>query len=168
MQAKIFNVEKLGQGVKLALVINETEEMLNKILELNGKEVSVEIKQLKQKRSLDANAYAWVLIGKMADKLSSDKGTIYRQMLERYGQMECITLRADIEPERFDIKYYDLIAEGKGKDGKTYRSYRVYIGSSQYDTAEMSKLIEGIVSEAKELGIETLTPLEIANLEVLK
>lgn len=167
MLAKILKAERLGKALKLNLILNADADVLEKVCKLEGQNINIEIKQIREKRSLDANAYFWVLIGKIAGKVQSSKDDVYLQMLQRYGQLEGITIRADKRPERFGFKYYELIKTGTGKDGKLYSSYRVYLGSSQYDKKEMMQLIEGTISECKDLGIETMTPAEIASLEVL-
>ena len=117
----------------------------------------------RKKRSLDANAYFWVLVGKIADKLRASKDEIYFEMLKKYGQSITVTVRAGLDLSRAGFKYYELFKEGISA-GKPFEAYRVFIGSSQYDTREMSVLIDGVVQEAKELGIETLTPLELAEI----
>ena len=117
----------------------------------------------RKKRSLDANAYFWVLVGKIADKLRASKDEIYFEMLKKYGQSITVTVRAGLDLSRAGFKYYELFKDGISA-GKPFEAYRVFIGSSQYDTREMSVLIDGVVQEAKELGIETLTPIELAEI----
>ena len=117
----------------------------------------------RKKRSLDANAYFWVLVGKIADKLRASKDEIYFEMLKKYGQSITVTVRAGLDLSRAGFKYYELFKDGISA-GKPFEAYRVFIGSSQYDTREMSVLIDGVVQEAKELGIETLTSLELAEI----
>ena len=117
----------------------------------------------RKKRSLDANAYFWVLVGKIADKLRASKDEIYFEMLKKYGQSITVTVRAGLDLSRAGFKYYELFKDGISA-GKPFEAYRVFIGSSQYDTREMSVLIDGVVQEANELGIETLTPLELAEI----
>lgn len=167
MQAKILKAEPLGQALKLNILVNDSPAVLEKLQGLSGKPITLEIKQLREKRSLDSNAYFWVICTKIAEVMRCDKETVYRQMLQRYGQAETLTARADVNIENFGIKYYELLKEGEA-NGKMFKSYLVYIGSSNYDSKQMNRLIDGAVSEAKELGIETLTPEEIAQLEVLK
>ena len=117
----------------------------------------------RKKRSLDANAYFWVLVGKIADKLRASKDEIYFEMLKKYGQSITVTVRAGLDLSRAGLKYYELFKDGISAR-KPFEAYRVFIGSSQYDTREMSVLIDGVVQEAKELGIETLTQLELAEI----
>lgn len=126
-------------------------------------DVKLEIKPYKEKRSLNANAYAWTLIQKIADVLRQDKNKVYVEMLDRYGQSEVVSVRADIDVNGI-FKYFKEIGTGT-VNGKEFTHYRVFKGSSEYDAKEMSILIDGIVSEAKDLGIETLTPEEMQRLK---
>lgn len=118
-----------------------------------------EIKPHREKRSLTANAYAWALITELGNVLRSDKDSVYLLMLKRYGQSEIISIRSDINPDGY-FKYFDI--KGKGYvNGKEFTHYRVYKGSSEFDSREMAILIDGIISECKEMGIDTRTPEEV-------
>ena len=86
-------------------------------------------------------------------------------MLKDYGQSDMISVRDGI-PVKHYFKYYEEAGEST-LNGKLFKHYRVYMGSSEFDTNEMSIFIDGIVHEAKNLGIETLTPNEIARLKDL-
>ena len=122
-----------------------------------------EIKEHREKRSLTANAYAWVLIGKIADAMRTSKDEIYLKMLKRYGQSELISVLSHVPIGNY-IKYYEEAGESK-LNGKDFTHYRVYKGSSEFDSREMSIFIDGVVSEAKELGIQTDTPNMIAEMK---
>lgn len=124
-----------------------------------------EIKEHKERRSLTANAYAWVLIGKIADVLRTDKDSVYLSMLKRYGQSELVSVVSNINVEGY-FKYYEPFAKAM-LQGKEFTHYKVYKGSSEYDTREMAILIDGIISEAEALNIETLPPQEIERLKKL-
>lgn len=122
-----------------------------------------EVNEHHEKRSLNANAYAWALIGKIADEIRSSKEEVYMIMLKRYGQHEVISVRSDIDISGY-VKYYEPFATGY--IGQTqFTHYKVYKGSSEFNTKEMSVLIDGIISEAKELDIETLPPAEIQRMK---
>lgn len=129
--------------------------------------MDVEIKRHRKKRSLDANAYAWVLMDKLAEKTGIAKEEIYRQLVRNIGG------NSYIYPIRKDavegyIRHWSggglgWIAESLGEsklDG--YENVISYYGSSQYDTAQMSRLIDLLVAECEQQGIETKTPQEIA------
>jgi len=123
-----------------------------------------EIKEKSNKRSLSQNAYAWVLIGEIADKLRESKEDIYFRMLKEYGQAVIVTLRENIDPSGY-LKYYEEAGEGV-TNGKTFKHYRAFKGSSEFDTREMSIFVDGIVREAEQLGIPTLTDEEIKRLRL--
>jgi hypothetical protein len=127
--------------------------------------LAVKIDRYKAKRSLNANAYAWLLIGKIADSTRSSKEEVYLKMLKDYGQSDLVSVLAHI-PVACYFKYYEEAGEST-LNGKLFKHYRVYKGSSEFDTREMSIFIDGIVSEAKNLGIETMTPNEIAKMKDL-
>ena len=122
-----------------------------------------EIKEHKEKRSLNANSYAWSLIGKIADILRTTKEELYIKMLEDYGQSILVPLPVGSNPSGY-FRYYEYLQTSQ-INGKDADWYKVIKGSSDYDSKEMSILIDGIISEAKELGIETLPADEIKRLK---
>jgi hypothetical protein len=134
-----------------------------KFLFNQDKDKFFEVKEHKQKRSLTANAYAWCLIGKIADAMRLPKEEIYLTMLKRYGQSEVVSVLSSIDVTGY-FKYYEAVAE-TSLHGKKFTHYRVFKGSSEFDSREMAVLIDGIISEAEELGIETLPPCEVERLK---
>jgi len=131
---------------------------------LNQKpEKQFEIKEWKPKRSLNANAYAWVLMTKIADVMRLSKEDVYLNMLKHYGQSEIISVVSDVDISGY-FKYYEAVGTAF-LQGKNFIHYKIYKGSSQYDTKEMSILIDGIVHEAKNLEIETMPESEIERLK---
>ena len=146
--------------------VNERGDFELMVDELREKEkLSIEVKEYREKRSLNANAYAWLLIGKIADILRAGKDEIYFRLLKRYGQSELISVLSHVPISHY-LKYYEEAGEST-LNGKVFTHYRVYKGSSEFDTREMSIFIDGVVSEAKGLGIQTETPDEIARLKSL-
>lgn len=143
------------------------------IEKLKDKKLSVELKQYREKRSLDANAYYWVLVGKLADVLGQSSAWVHNHMLRKYGQIMVIDYqgvytvlldtdeaqKAIDEAETYHLKPTSQVKPGKG--GKMYRTYMMLRGSSDYDSKEMSTLINGLVEECKVVGIETLPPAEL-------
>jgi hypothetical protein len=119
----------------------------------------------RQKRSLDANAYMWVLLQKMAEVLHQDKWNIYIEMLGRYGVFTHIIVKPNVVDK---VKEEWRTVKELGEvcvNGTTGIQLQCYFGSSTYNTKEMSVLIDGVVSEAKELGIETLSPDELERMK---
>lgn len=127
--------------------------------------LSIKLDKYRERRSLNANNYAWHLITQIGNATRSSKDEVYFLMLKRYGQSEMISVLAHIPIEKF-VKYCEEAGESS-LNGKLFKHYRVFKGSSEFDTKEMSIFIDGIVSEAKELGIQTDTPDQIAKMKAL-
>lgn len=120
-----------------------------------GKLLDCEIKVHRERRSLDANAFLWVTLSKMAGILKTTKDELYLLMLERYGIFTHIIVKKEAV-ERVKSEWRTVRELGEGKIGNgTGVQLQVYYGSSTYDIKEMSRLLDGIVSEAHEIGIET-------------
>lgn len=130
-----------------------------------GKTYEVVVKPQRKKRSLDANAYAWVLIDRLAEKLGRTKTEIYREYIRDIGGVSetvCVLEKAA-----------EKLIEGWEKNGIGWQAETVpskiegctnvilYFGSSTYDTAQMSRLVDMIVQDCKAQGIETMTPFEL-------
>lgn len=134
------------------------------------------VKKHREKRSLDANRYAWLLIGKLTEKLADlmrggkppTKEQIYRSHIRDVGVYEALPIRADA------VERFKAVWESRGTgwlvevvdDSKLegYKRVHAYYGSSTYDTREMSRLINNLVQDCKDLGIETLPPDELERL----
>lgn len=148
----------------ISFEVNERNDFGVLVDDLKDKEkLSIEVKPYRQRRSLNANAYAWKIIGEIADAVRAGKDEIYLKCLKRYGQSELVSVLSHVPISNY-VKYYEEAGESK-LNGKDFTHYRVYKGSSEFDTREMSIFIDGVVSEAKVLGIQTETPEEIARLK---
>lgn len=132
------------------------------------KDVLFKITQIKKKRSLDANAYAWVLCQKIAEVLQTSKDEVYERMIQRYSTFDMdeggyitVTMLQRVPVEKLG-GHWRMIGTHDG-----FNSYIRLKGSSEMDPKEMNHLITGIVSEAQELGIETMTQRELQRMEEL-
>ena len=152
----------------------EIRDFLVSIDELDlDRDYSVKISENKRKRSLDANSYLWVLLGKIANELSKQTPTkkedIYRDFVRDYGTYEIVPIRKDAVKkwcENWGKNGVGWVCESLGKsklDG--YENIVCYYGSSTYDTKEMARLINAVVDVCKEMKIETLTPDELERLK---
>lgn len=130
-----------------------------------GKVYDVEIKEHREKRSLDANAYCWVLLDKLAEALDTTKEELYRGYVRKIGPFKDFDLTVD-EAQTFRTAWERL---GQGwpteqvdftPDGERV-VIRAYYGSSTYNTKRMSRLIDMIVEDCREQAIETLTPQQL-------
>ena len=129
--------------------------------ELRNKKLSIELKQFRNKRSLDANSYMWVLLQQLADKLETTKDELYLIMLGKYGVFTHTVVKPNVvERVKEEWKLVKELGEVK-INGQTGIQLQCYFGSSGYDSKEMSTLVNGVVNECKEQGITTLDELEL-------
>ena len=163
----------MGMNRKQRITVEVNEDFQEQFLKLKDADLDIEINKHREKRSRNANSYYWVLITKAAKKLRISNNRAHNLMLRRYGVPEVIddqlvylvlpdvdeAEEKALESETYHIKPTSQVKTGN--DGKQYRTYIMLKGSSAYDTAEMSRLINGIVDECKALGIETMPPDEL-------
>lgn len=157
------SVDFISGQPKLTLAVNEKETLLQKFDDLKEKELSIKITQYRKKRSLNANNYAWKLITEIGNIQRLSKEEVYLNMLRDYGQSDMISVIAEVPISNY-VKYCDEAGEST-LNGKLFKHYKCYKGSSEFDTLEMSIFIDGIVQEAKQLNIQTETPEELAKLK---
>lgn len=122
----------------------------------------IKIDKHRNKRSLDANAYSWVLQNEIANLLRISKEEVHFDMLKHYGQCDYVSLLADINPGLY-FDYYEEQGTFRNSNN-TFKSYLIYKPTHKYDSREMSIFIDGVVQEARNLGIETLDDENIKNL----
>lgn len=142
-------------------MLGNAEEVIRFLFEQDREKIW-EIKEYKSKRSLNQNAYFYKLIGEIADNLRVSKAEIHLKLLKDYGQSEVISVLSEIDISGY-FRYYEEIGKGTVND-KEFTHYRIYKGSSEMNTKEMSILLDGTVKEAEQLGIPTLTEKEIERL----
>ena len=165
---KIQYPEDLNK-MEIVLLMNRNQATIQKVAKLKeitekDKLLQVKIKQYRQKRSLDANAYCWILAQKIAEVIGNTKEFVYKRAIRQVGQFEIVPIKDDAV-ERW-IKNWE--SKGLGWQSiimgdsklKGYTNTINYFGSSTYNTKEMSILLEEIVHQAKELGIDTMTDTE--------
>ena len=123
----------------------------------DGKVLDLEIKIHRFKRSLNANSAMWAMLNDMAIVLNSTPMEIYLQMLERYGASEFIPLFPE-QQEKIKAEYRVTKSQGcMYSNGYKILVWQVWKGTSKYNTLEFSRLLDGVISEAKELGIEFIS-----------
>lgn len=133
-----------------------------------GKLYDVEIKQHRERRSLDANAYAWVLMDKLAEKTGIPKTEIYRHYIREIGgnsETVCV-VEAAVKKLRRGWEHNGLGWQTDIQPSKISGCVNVilYYGSSTYDSTQMSRLIDMIVYDCKSQGIETMPSDKLAAL----
>lgn len=168
MKARIKDFVVTYDGKQL--VTFETRDDFREVYDnLKEFDLDVAVKKYRKKRSIDANAYAWVLIGKLAEAFETTADEIYKDFIKDYGIHRVI----EINEEAVETMAHSWSLHGKGwfteildhGQSENTRLMRMYYGSSVYNTKQMSRLIDAIVHECKDAGIETMPTYE---LEALK
>lgn len=153
------------QGASLVIPLPPTEaeqaqELKKKADE--GKALQLEIKPVRKHRSLNANAALWQLLGEMAAKLKTSKDELYLEMLSRYGVFTHVVVKPNVV-DRVKAEWRTVRELGEVTiNGKTGVQLQCYFGSSTYDTKEFTRLLDGVISEAKELGITLISDADRA------
>ena len=156
----------------VTLSVESTGEILQNLFdELKDKIVDLKLKVHRDKRSLDANAYYWAMLTKLADKLHRSNNAIHNMLLALYGDVEMIDGQVvevwikESEKALHDVReasehHLKPTSNLTFRDGELFRSYQMMKGSSQYDSKQMSRLINGLLDECREQGIPTITDEE--------
>lgn len=166
------NIDFVTGIPKVTLAINEKNDFLQGYDDLKDIEkLSIEIKPFRARRSLDANAYCWVLIDKIAENQGVSKEEVYREAIKGIGgnsEIVCVKNEA-----------VDRLCEGWRRNGIGWQTDTfpskidgctnviLYYGSSVYDSKQMSLLLDNIIQDCKALGIQTESPDAIAKMKSL-
>ena len=148
-------------------MIGTPRELSNYLWQLDENK-KYEIKEHKEKRSLNANSYCWTLIGKIAEKLGFTKEQVYKQYIFNIGIYRVITMNkqaVDTFIKVWQTQGLGFICETYDNQIEGLVDVIAYYGTSSYNSKQMARFIDHIVEEAKEYGIQTLTPNQIADLK---
>lgn len=129
-----------------------TDAAMEQLQKLQRFNLNLVIKRFRDKRSLNANALLWKCIGSLAEILNATPEEIYLKALNDYGQQVILAVVPEAE-QMLRASFRAVVPMGQYVYcGQTMASYRCTIGSSQYDTAQMSRLLSGVIDDCKELG----------------
>ena len=159
---KLKSVSKNWISRKWEVTFEINEDITASIDKIRDKLLNLTAKIHRDKRSLDANSYAWVLMQKIAEAIHTDKWSVYLMMLERYSPVFTHIIVRPEAVERVKGEWRTVKVLGPIQvNGSSGIQLQCYFGSSTFDSKEMASFIDRIVSECKEMGIETLPPDEI-------
>lgn len=158
----------IGRNRKQRITVEIDGDFRDSFDKLNGEELTVDIKKYRRKRSLNANAYFHVLLNKIAAETGESEESIKNRLVLDYGAQAknsdgttlgfMVPATADVEA----IYKYTKCFDTREVNGALFRCYLVYKHTSEMDSKEMARLIDGAVEEARELGIETDTPEQLS------
>lgn len=167
MKARLHDLSLARDGAYLLTIA--TRENIGPLFdELHETDVDVTVKKHREKRSLDANAYFWVLVDRLAEKTRIPKTDIYRRYIREIGgnhEMVCV-IDSAVKKLRNGWEHNGL---GWQTDTMPSRipgctNVILYYGSSTYNTRQMSHLIDMAVQDCQEQNIETLSPEKLAGM----
>lgn len=156
-----ISIDYLTNKGKITLEIAKND--LEHLEQFKDKDLSVEIKEYKYKRSLNANSYCWVLIQQIADALKTTKEEVYKKFIREKG----IFRTAEIDNKALKTLIYLWQDKGLGwvvdildkKEDST--EVILYYGTSSYNSKQMANFIDYIIESAKEIGIQVISPEEL-------
>lgn len=164
-----INVDYKTQKPKIEIEIINQRDLFNEEFEkLQEKEIDIELKIHRKKRSLNANAYLWVLCDKIAKEINITKEQVYKRAINEVGEFEILPIKNEAV-DKFITTWKDhglgWICEKLGASKITgYTNIIAYYGSSTYDTKTMAILVEKVEEEAKSLGLQVISDEEIESL----
>lgn len=175
MEIQTRNIDCSMQDNRLIIeiTVNNHARTIDEITEFKdwlgqtNKNLSVKIEKEFPKRSLTANAYSWVLIGKIAEVTRQSQDEVYIEMLKRYGQREqelVSVISEAVEMLERATKNHCCVVGTSELNGKEFTHLAILIGSSKFNSRQMSIYIDGIKSECELLGIETKSQKEIQSM----
>lgn len=142
-------------------------EIIGWLYNQNDKQKQFDIQEHKEKRSLNANSYAWVLLGKIADVIGSTKEEVYRDYIRHKGVYRIITMSSDAVGTFVRVwqdRGLGWICEVSETNISGLKDVVAYYGTSSYNTKQMANFIDYVVQECRNLGIETKPKEEINSL----
>ena len=146
-------MSKKIKGKIIGVSDNNVTVQINDILSGNPEEYDVVIQKQSKKRGLDANALSWVLIDRIAKALKSSRDEIYDLMLQRYGVATYLIVKKHEAQRILDLLEHGRILGDVNINGKLGTQIQVFIGSSNYDRAEFTNYLHGIMSECEGMGL---------------
>lgn len=148
-------------------MIGTPREISNYLWQLDENK-KYEIKEHKEKRSLNANSYAWTLLGRIAEELGMTKIEVYKQYILNKGIYRVITMNKEAVDTFIRVwsqQGLGWLCETSDNNINGLVDVVAYYGTSSYNSKQMAHFIDYVVEEAKQLGIQTLTPNQIADLK---
>lgn len=159
------NIDFTNKKSKVTLEVENTD--LDLIEQYKDKKLNIDINKWYKKRSLDANAYAWVLLGKLQDVLNIPKEDIYKNLIKNIGSYVIVPIKNEAVL-RYENAWHKnglgWVTEQLPSKLKGYTNIVCYYGSSSYNSKEMSRLIDLIIQECKEQDIEVLSKEELKSM----
>jgi len=172
MDIKSIQMFATADGTLLTVAVKERpQDIADTVMKANLGGYELKIQEKWKKRSLDANSYYHSLKDKLARALRTSEDELHEELIKRYGPLReredgsIVTFIHPSDRDPREIQKYSRPIRYGEVEGKAYTAYAALKGSSEMSSAEFSALLDGLISECKEQGIETLTPAELQQLK---
>ena len=150
-----------NEKFKYTITFEVVDGNMGELEKYADKELALTIKQHREKRSTNANALLWACIQDIVNTLGGDKWDVYLQMLRKYGQYTFIEMPEEALPRFREIYRECDVVGSRYTDEKSYYQVLCYYGSSTYNTKEFSVLLDGVIDDMRQAGIETPTSADL-------
>lgn len=167
MRGRLIDLS-IGLNRKQRITIEVDRDFRDAFDRMKDAELDVEIKKHREKRSKSANAYFHVLVSKIAAESGGSEQSVKEHLVLEYGALArdgdglTVGFKLPVSVDVSTIYPYTKCFDTRTENGKEFRCYLVYKPTHEMDTKEMARLIDGAIEMAKELGIETDTPEQLA------
>ena len=145
-------------------LILKTKDPAARKLAYEFKPGNYEVKRKPKKRSLNANAFCWDLCTRIGAAVGIAKEDVYRRSIREVGNYTPLPIKMEAVEEfqriwsGHGVGWFADVIDNSKMPG--YKLLFAYHGSSTYDTAQMSRLIDNLIQDANAIGIETLSERE--------
>ena len=167
MKIKDLTIKPVLGGAQISFLTEDLPAVDNLLKIADKDALYAKIERQRIKRSVNSNSYMWVLCDKIAEAIHSTKEEVYRNAIREVGVFQDVAVTVQALPQLIEtwtsrgvgwlVDTFDSKIEG-------CKRVRLYTGSHKYDTRQMSRLIDFIVEDAKELNIEVLPPEELSRM----
>ncbi len=167
MKGRLIDLS-FGMNRKQRITLEVDGDFRNDFDQLKDFDVSVEIKKYREKRSKDANAYFHVIVNKIAEAQGIGNDEVKKSLVLEYGALAkdadgcTVGFKLPASVNIDSIYPYAKVFDIREENGRTFNCYLVYKHTHELDSKEMARLIDGTIYVAKDLGIETDTPEQLA------
>lgn len=155
---------------KITITFNEKQSFLDGIDDIKDCEkLAVEMKKYRPRRSLDANAYCWVLLGSLAENQGIPVNELYRHYIKQVGGNSDIVCVKNNALSHLQTAWsrcgLGWVSDTFPSKFEGFTNVILYRGSSEFDSATMARFIDNIIYDCKAVGIDTATPEELSRLK---
>lgn len=161
IKGKIKSIAKDWSSGHWNVAIEMLEGNVGEFDKYHDKDISVEIKEYRKHRSLDANAMLWACLGEIAESLHCDKWDLYIKYISEYGQYTMISMKAEALPQFKKVYRECEVVGSRYIDGEEILQVLCYYGSSTYDSKEFAVLLDAVINDMKAAGLDTPTSKEM-------